>query len=62
MNCPRCANPLDQAYYGPCAECRTQLRADAVSAAAARQAGNTEAAPAAEADRALQGQERAIGS
>jgi hypothetical protein len=25
--CPRCATEVDEAYYGPCASCRTTLRA-----------------------------------
>jgi hypothetical protein len=24
--CPRCATEVDEAYYGPCASCRTTLR------------------------------------
>lgn len=26
FTCPRCAQPADQRFYGPCPECRTQLR------------------------------------
>lgn len=61
MNCPRCGNPLEETYYGPCGACRTQLRADAASLAAARQV-DASSTTTAETDRALQGQERAIGS
>ena len=25
--CPRCAEPVDEEYYGPCASCRAELRA-----------------------------------
>ncbi|NDH11523.1 MAG: hypothetical protein EBY44_07340 [Actinobacteria bacterium] len=25
--CPRCGNQTDETYYGPCADCRTELRA-----------------------------------
>ncbi|HZT64803.1 MAG TPA: hypothetical protein VFA11_03345 [Acidimicrobiales bacterium] len=27
FECPRCARPASQATYGPCADCRHQLRA-----------------------------------
>ena len=25
--CPRCGNPADERFYGPCTECRVSLRA-----------------------------------
>jgi hypothetical protein len=25
--CPRCSQPVDQEFYGPCASCRDELRA-----------------------------------
>ena len=25
FTCPRCANAVDEAFYGPCASCRAQL-------------------------------------
>jgi hypothetical protein len=27
LACPRCSGPIDDPYYGPCAACRTALRA-----------------------------------
>ncbi|MBX7160486.1 MAG: hypothetical protein K1X95_09365 [Acidimicrobiia bacterium] len=61
MICPRCGTDAEQEYYGPCAACREQLRAGAAAAARARgDANREEVAP--DEDRALQGQERAIGS
>jgi hypothetical protein len=27
MTCPRCGNEGEQAFYGPCASCRDELRA-----------------------------------
>lgn len=27
ITCPRCGNALDERFYGPCAGCRTELRA-----------------------------------
>lgn len=26
FDCPRCARPTSEAFYGPCASCRTTLR------------------------------------
>lgn len=26
FTCPRCQEPADERFYGPCPECRTQLR------------------------------------
>lgn len=61
MVCPRCGDEAEQDHYGPCLRCREQLRADAAIAAQARRATRTDdVAP--DEDRALQGQERAIGS
>ena len=28
FTCPRCQGEVTEAYYGPCASCRVQLRAD----------------------------------
>ena len=28
FTCPRCAGEVTEAYYGPCTDCRAQLRAD----------------------------------
>lgn len=62
MKCPRCGKDADETYYGPCTRCREDLRGAALSAAASRRAdAGTDTGPQ-EADRALQGQERAIGS
>ena len=27
FTCPRCAEPADDPFYGPCADCRTELSA-----------------------------------
>ena len=27
FDCPRCGQPADEAFYGPCPSCRQQLRA-----------------------------------
>ncbi|MEM8619477.1 MAG: hypothetical protein AAGF73_07120 [Actinomycetota bacterium] len=27
FSCPRCTTAVDEEYYGPCGECRDQLRA-----------------------------------
>ena len=27
ITCPRCRSVVDEEFYGPCAECRAQLRA-----------------------------------
>ena len=27
LTCPRCSQPLDQEFYGPCGPCRDDLRA-----------------------------------
>jgi len=27
FTCPRCGGSVDETFYGPCTECRTQLRA-----------------------------------
>lgn len=61
MICPRCGSGADQEYHGPCERCRGEMRSQAVAAAEARRVAATGAGTE-EAERALQGQERAIGS
>ena len=33
FDCPRCAQPADARFYGPCDTCREQLRASMIVAA-----------------------------
>lgn len=62
MICPRCAGEAEQDYYGPCARCRGELVTNAAAAAAERRRDTPGGTAADDAGRALQGQERAIGS
>ncbi len=27
LSCPRCGSPMSEEFYGPCADCRAELRA-----------------------------------
>ena len=44
FTCPRCSTTVDERYYGPCAECRADLRAQIAGSAREVDAGAFEPA------------------